>query len=648
MRPLKRAIHLDFHTLPGIYNFNEGWDAAAFAQRLQDAHVKYINAFAKCNTGFCYYPTKIGTPYPGMKGDMFGDLLRECHKRDIGVSAYFNIGFDHEGCRTHIQWSKVIRSTNSENYEQLAINTIWPEHPWANRYTCFNTGFGDYLKDLLREFLSMYPDVDGLFFDCLHTAPCSCNACLEEIQAAGGNPLDPDTLQKHTIDTNYRFCMELKNIVGEGKYILCNSLPDWDVKDFNTHSEVECLTPGGWNYEFFAAQAAYARTIKKDILYMNGRFQKDWGDFGGFKEKAAIENDMWDAVSNGLGCSIGDHMHPAEILDENVYRVVGEVYKEMEKLEPWTDGAVYQADIGILVAPKDMFFIFDGPFASVCRMLGELKYTYNMVNDEMDFSPYKLLILPDQVRLNPLLTEKLDAYLKAGGKVLTTGNSGLLENEDRFALPEFWPMKVTGRKTHDKTYYKLTDGNTFRYNMYAPTLQTDVPENSEVLAWQVMPYFEEDWDGFFAYRYNPPEKEIPVPAALRIGNVCHISFDVFTAYSERMYPAHRALTGECIRRLLTEPCFTCEGIPSTARVTLTTQNHRKMIHVKTTFPEIRGKYGIIEEHVFLPAGAKVTLQGEYSKVYTAPDQTALPFVSADGKTTVTLPQIHGYLLVVAE
>ena len=115
-----------------------------------------------------------------------------------------------------------------------------------------------------------------------------------------------------------------------------------------------------------------------------------------------------------------------------------------------------------------------------------------------------------------------------------------------------------------------------------------------------------------------------------------------------MYPAHRALTGECIRRLLTEPCFTCEGIPSTARVTLTAQNHRKMIHVKTTFPEIRGKYGIIEEHVFLPAGAKVTLQGEYSKVYTAPDQTALPFVSADGKTTVTLPQIHGYLLVVAE
>ena len=45
MRPMKRAIHIDFHTMPGIYNFNENWDAAAFAERLRNAHVKYINAF---------------------------------------------------------------------------------------------------------------------------------------------------------------------------------------------------------------------------------------------------------------------------------------------------------------------------------------------------------------------------------------------------------------------------------------------------------------------------------------------------------------------------------------------------------------------------------------------------------------------------
>ena len=101
MKPMKRAIHLDFHTMPGIYNFNDRWDPEEFARILKNAKVKYINAFAKCNLGFAYYPTKIGIPYPGMKGDMFGDLLRECHKNDIGVLAYVNVGLDHEQERLH-------------------------------------------------------------------------------------------------------------------------------------------------------------------------------------------------------------------------------------------------------------------------------------------------------------------------------------------------------------------------------------------------------------------------------------------------------------------------------------------------------------------------------------------------------------------
>lgn len=648
MRPLKRAIHLDFHTMPGIYNFNESWDAAAFAQRLQDSHVKYINAFAKCNTGFCYYPSKVGPVYPGMKGDMFGDLLRECHKRDIGVTAYFNIAYDHETCRTHRHWSKVLKVDESNNKNQFTIGTLDEANPWNGRFTCYNTGFGDYFKDMLREFISMYPDVDGVFFDCINTLPCYCNDCLEEIAAQGGDPTDPATVQQHTIDSNRRYCLELKEIVGHDKYMLCNSQPYWRTKDYNTHIEIECLQNGGWGYEFFPPQAAYARMIKKDVLYMNGRFHKSWGDFGGLKDKAAMENDMWDAISNGIGCSIGDHMHPAEILDETAYKLIGEIYEQIEKLEPWTDGAIYQADIGVVKAAVDEEFVFDGPYAGICRLLGELNYTYNFVNETMDFAPYKLLILPDTLRVNAEMAQKIDAYLKAGGKILSSGCAGMKEDADCFALPEYWPLTVTGLKNHEKYYYQMNSEDPFRYAMYAPTVLTDVPAGSEVLAWQVASYFEKNWDGFHAYHYNPPAALNNAPAALLMGNVGHISFEIFNAYHKYMYPAHKALAGACISRLLTEPSFTCEGIPSTARVTLTAKDSMKMLHVKVTYPETRGKYGVIEEHAYLPAGATVTLQGEYSQVYTAPDKKALSFVCQDGKTVITLPQICGYLLVVAE
>ncbi len=653
MRQLKRAIHIDFHTMPGIYDFNREWDASAFAQRLADAHVKYINAFAKCNTGFCYYPSGIGPVYKGMKGDMFGDLLRECHKRDIGVTAYFNIAIDHEACRIHREWCKVMRDNRGDGRNRYVIAGMREDYPENSRKTCFNTGFGTYFKEMLREFMGMYPDVDGVFFDCINTVPCYCNDCLEEIRNNGGDPTDPETVQRHTLETNRRFCMELKEIVGD-KYMLCNSQPYWRTKDYNTHVEIECLqNDEWWSYEFFAPQAAYARMIKKDVLYMNGRFHKGWGDFGGFKGKASIQNDMWDAISNGIGCSIGDHMHPAEILDEKVYQTVSEIYEEIEKLEPWTEGAVYQADIGVVISAEESDFFFDGTYAGIARMLGELKYTFNIVNETMDFSLYKLLILPDRLRLNPVLVDKVREYLKAGGKVLSSLYGGMKEEEDKFALPEYWPMQCTGIMRHEKAYYQLAketekEADRFRYAMYAESIMTDVPEGSEVLAWQVSPYFEKNWDGFHAYFYNPPERRNGAPAALRSGNVCHISFEVFAAYSRYMYPAHKALVGSCIKRLMPEPAFICENIPSTARVTLTGKDNRRMLHIKVTYPEQRGDFGIIEEHNYLPAGARIILAGEYKEVYIAPDRTPLSFVSEKGQTTITLPEICGYCLVAAE
>ena len=47
----------------------------------------------------------------------------------------------------------------------------------------------------------------------------------------------------------------------------------------------------------------------------------------------------------------------------------------------------------------------------------------------MDFSPYKLLILPDRLRLDKVLAGKVCAYLKAGGKVLSSLYGGMKEDE---------------------------------------------------------------------------------------------------------------------------------------------------------------------------------------------------------------------------
>ena len=85
----KRAIHLDFHTMPGIYDVGRDFNADDFAQTLAKAEVDYITVFARCNLGFAYYPTKIGTIHPGLKQkDLLGPMVSACHKRGIRVAAF--------------------------------------------------------------------------------------------------------------------------------------------------------------------------------------------------------------------------------------------------------------------------------------------------------------------------------------------------------------------------------------------------------------------------------------------------------------------------------------------------------------------------------------------------------------------------------
>jgi hypothetical protein len=290
MKPMKRAIHLDFHTMPGIYNFNENWDAKVFADMLKAAKVKFINAFAKCNLGFAYYPTKLGIPYPGMKGDMFGDLLRECHRNDIGVSAYFNVGLDHEHARLHRDWC-VLNKEGQVIYGDRTGSFF--------RNMCYNRkGYRDYIMGMMKEVLDNY-EVDGLFLDCMGVRPCYGDECLDDMVKQGMDPFDDEQVRAHTEEVLLDFSRDVKKMVGKDKYLYLNGMPYRTVKELDTHIEIECL-PGRWGYDYFGAQAAYARNLQKKVLYMTGRFQNSWGDFGGLKSKESLEYDMWDALSNAV------------------------------------------------------------------------------------------------------------------------------------------------------------------------------------------------------------------------------------------------------------------------------------------------------------------------------------------------------------
>lgn len=639
MRKIKRAVHIDFHTMPDIPDFGAHFDAAQFARTLQEARVEFINAFAKCNIGFAYYPTQVGQVHPYLKFDMLGQMVEECSKLGIGISAYFNVGLDHEMARKHREWT-IVNKDGQIIYGDRTANFF--------RNMCLNTGYRDYMLGMIQEVVEFYP-VEGVFLDCIVIRPCYCNDCAEGMRENGMNPLDEADAYAFARERTLDFCRAVKQIVGDNKFLYLNGLKSSDTAGMQTHHEIECL-PSAWSYDFFPARVAYLRNLGLQTMYMTGRFNVNWGDFGGIKSKASLLNDCWDALSNAVATSIGDHMHPRDGLDPAVYRLIGEVHKEIELLEPWTDDAVAVADIGILT-------LGEGELATchngAVRMLGELKYTYDIINERHDLSSYKVIVLPDHVIISPELKQKLQAHIDRGGGILSTGRSGLNPEGTEFAL-EAWNMEYEGADPWNSSYFRMTDshqdeGVPDAYSgIYNQAILLQVKEGATAIADYVQPYFNREWDGFHGYFYTPPDRYAGRPAVARSGNIIQICFNVFTSYMDYATPTHKHLVRYCLEQLLAEPIIKCEDIPSTARVTVTKKDNKKMIHVKLTHPEPRGKYNIVEDLPVLVDGV-VRLRGISTKqVYLAPTQEPLDWEIREGYTQIYLPKMKGYAMIVVE
>jgi len=648
MRLIKRAVHLDFHTLPGIPDFGEHFDAAQFAKTLKEAKVDFINVFAKCNLGFAYYPTKIGLPHPHMKFDMLGQMVEECHKLGIGVVAYFNVGLDHEMARKHRDWclvnkeGQIIEGDRTANFFRLM---------------CLNSGYRDYLLGMIKEVTELYP-IDGIFLDCILINPCYGNECNEGMVEQGMDPLNDEHAAAFMKQSTIDFFKEVKQAIPDDIFFFPNGLGHINCEELGTHIEIECL-PGAWSYDYVAAQAAYARNKGKQVVYMTGRFHASWGDFGGLKSKASLEYDCWDGISNALTTSVGDHMHPRDGLEPEVYKRIGEVYTEIERYEPWTDHARAVAEIGIIMPEgSDMgannvsFPQGQAILNAAARMMGELKYTFDIVDERANIEKYRIIILPDVIPVTELLKGKLEAHLAKGGGIISSGSSGLNPEKTAFAM-DSWNMSYDGPDPWNASYFSMLEGDRELLPdrlcaIYNQGIQMSGKPGSQPVADYYQPYFNRTWDGFHGTFYTPPEKAAGWPAVLRSDNIFQICFQLFTGYSDYAMPEHKYLLKHCLEQLLPEPIIKYAHIPSTARVSVTTKDGHEIIHVKVTYPELRGKYNVIEEHGVLHGGV-VYIRGEQAKeVYIAPTRQPLDYTIEDGYIRIPLPEIVGYVMVVVE
>jgi hypothetical protein len=655
MHEPKWCIFYDVHTMPACPDVGAGFDPEAYADRIKACGVDYVVFHARCNLGMAYYNTKVGLRHYSLQYDMFGKFAEALKARDIALTAYINVGLSHEEGLLNRGW--LVVTPEGYVYKPERMDHFF-------RMMCYNTGYSDHVLEMVREVVSGYP-VAGLFLDCMVNMPCVGVECVREMKELGMDWRDQYQLEEFANISRVRMAQRIADAahaINPDLLLYYNGVSYEDQQDIGTYLEFECLPTGGWGYDALPTMGRYMRTLGKPLLNMTGRFHKSWGDFGGIRTEASLEYDILHGLALAMRPTIGDHFHPRGDINHAVFDLIERIYTRCQKLEPWIDKATPVTEIGVPLPEPGFSYTHwqeygpvDAAAKGTTRLLCELRQQFDLLSPKADWQGYPLLVLPDLLLLDDANADKVRKHLGAGGAIISSCWSGADPGKNAFVLDE-WGVTLEGESPFDPAYVvvgaDLAEGlPDMPITLYQRGATISALDGTDVLAEITAPYYNRHWDGEQGFLYLPPDKATGQPAVTLRGRIAHFSHPVFTSYFHDAQVPMRELVAKLLARLLPNPLVKVDGLPSFARVTVTAQPGRRMVHVLSYVPERRGPImDMIEEPVELRQ-VPLALRADgkaVERVYLAPWEQELPFTVADGYLRTTLPVVPGYAMVVFE
>lgn len=673
-----RQIHLDFHTSEFIDNIGKQFSKKDFQEKLQLGHVSSINIFAKCHHGWAYHPSKANEIHPNLSFDLLGEMIGACHEIGVKAPIYISAGLDEKMARRHPEWLIRDKDEKLKCFGVLRYDFMEPGY----HEFCFNSPYLDYLIDQIEEIVTNYP-CDGLWLDIVGERECYCQNCVNKLLEAGKDPRDKVAVKELAKETFANYIKRVKDAVYKikpGTKIFHNSghihRGRRDLLGSSTHIEVESLPTGGWGYESFPISARYVQNKGKVFLGMTGKFHTTWGEFGGYKHPNALRYEAALCLANGSRCSIGDQMHPEGFLDEATYDLIGKAYSEVEAKEEWCNDVKACTDVAFLTLEAVELKGNLSPNASkkegenICksdigtlRVLQEGNFLFDVIDLEDDFLQYKVVILPDYVRVDNELKKKLNEFINKGGKILATGESGLDIEGKNFAID--LGVEYIGTNEYNPDYFKpnfdLYSLKKTAFVQYSIGQKINLNGAKEI-GCRENPYFNREVFRFSSHQHTPNKIENAGAGMTEHPNGIYIAWNMFEDYGTiGSLPAKEILI-YALNKLLDNKTIEI-NLPSQGITTLMHQESesRYINHILYASPIKRGEgslgtnpkdmdtFEVIED---LPPlyniKASINVYQKIKKVYLAPQMEEIEFVQKNGKVSYEVPKVECHQMVVLE
>ncbi len=623
-----------------------------------------------------FYPTGLGYQLKNtyMKDDILGEVLAAAHRENIRVIGRFDFSKAAPAAfEDHPDW--FWKTTQGQ---PVIYNGVY--------HTCINGGwYREYALEILKEALSRY-ELDGVFFNMFryqvrdyslnYYGVCQCENCKRLFKAMYGARLPLQEDWSNPVFLKYaefrrRTCedvalqimktvKETRPAVGVMMRYDGSDLIRWEV---NRSLDRALPEWGHWSGE----QAKWAAAFGK------GRpFCSTTTHFIDIPYRFVAESAACQALRLAQQLAEGAQLDyyllgTLDQEDTKSYAVVEEIFQYQQANQELYSGLVSGAEVALFYADKnieyaDGFNMMTVPFRGMYRILAEAQIPFDLISDrrmnDSDIATclrrYKVIILPNAVRLTEHECRVLDDYVRQGGRLIATYGSGLQwelgEFSTRFGLESLGVQELQEVRANMRSSYfriapaELNFPETRLMVLDQPYLYVSLKEGAQSLLRLIPPQ-----------RYGPPEFCYPDRESDRPGVIVYSFGKGQTAYlpwqPDSLYYKHgleeyRELIVQLIGLNSSQPVLKVDAPPQLqVSVHYQPERHRTLVHLVN----FSGHQGTTYHEPVVVHGARIKLRSSKSgRVWAAWSGASLTQENDQGYRSVTVPPVNWFETVVFE
>lgn len=647
------GLHYDLHPNAQDTELGAACTEEHIRQELEKVKPDFVTYDCKGHPGYAGYPTKVGTPSPGIVKDALKIWRKVTKDMGIPLSVHYSGTWDNVAIEKHPEWACL--QPDGKPYGQTFT--------FNSSIVCHNSEYIDKLLiPMFMELIDNY-DLDGFWVDgdCWASKPCYCAICkrlftdktgIKDYPVKPGEPHWGEWMEFQR-DSFFKYVKKYCDAV-HAKKPTCLVCSNWAytvrIPD-EVSVPVDYLSgdfPFSFGLEITGLEARFmdSRRMTWDLMAWSFYHPQNvaWESPWTMKPLPHLQQEAAIVLANGGNLFIYNQPQRNGHLVGWHQDLLAEVAKFARQRQAISQHTVSVPQVALLhsrhhyYAHNEPLFNFSDavkPLEGALQALLENHYHVDVLNEETllkRIQEYRFVVVPEQTNLPQSLIDKLNEYVYNGGRLLVTGS---------FAAKDFEKILGIERVNEPKegTFYLPADGGVV-------PIRGPIQFVRLTSARSLSPLFNGQ-----EIKSNILDSPAATLASYGKGMIAAVYAPLFGFFDSQHYPRIRSFAGEVFHAVAGKQMVELEA-PPYIDMTIRKKENKLIVHLLnrgTTFPLSQSNGGGVEGIPPVgPISMHIELQNKPARVSLAPDPEGLQWEWKNNILEVKISSLKIHNAVVIE